>query len=71
LALTPGGDGLGALREIVAGAQAHAETGTWLLLEHGYDQGDAIRTLLRDQGFRQIETRRDLGGQERCTGGTR
>jgi release factor glutamine methyltransferase len=69
LALTPGGDGLGALREIAAEAQAHAEPGTWLLLEHGYDQAEAVRTLLRNHGFRQIETRRDLGGQERCTGG--
>ena len=39
-ALTPGGDGLAALREIVAGAAAHLEPGGWLLLEHGFDQAD-------------------------------
>lgn len=39
----------------------------WLLLEHGYDQGAAVRDLLRARGFVQIETRRDLGGNERVS----
>jgi release factor glutamine methyltransferase len=69
LALSPGGDGLDALREIVAGAPSHMAPGAWLLLEHGYDQADAVAELLRVHGFRDIETRRDLGGQPRCTGG--
>jgi release factor glutamine methyltransferase len=68
-ALTPGGDGLDALRTIVAGAGAHLEVGAWLLLEHGYDQADAVQGLLRAHGFSAIETRRDLGGQPRCSGG--
>ena len=38
-ALTPGGDGLDALRAIVAGAPAHLRPGGWLLVEHGFDQG--------------------------------
>ena len=67
-ALTPGGDGLDALRQIVRGARQHLLTGGWLLLEHGYDQAEAVQRLLRDQGFRAVETRRDLGGQPRCTG---
>ena len=46
LALTPGGDGLGALREIIRGAAAHMTTHAWLLLEHGYDQADAVQALL-------------------------
>jgi release factor glutamine methyltransferase len=71
LALTPGGDGLDALRAIVAGAPDHLESGGWLLLEHGHDQADAVQALLRAQGFAAIETRRDLGGQPRCTGGRR
>jgi release factor glutamine methyltransferase len=71
LALTPGGDGLGALRRIVEGARAHLEAGGWLLLEHGYDQADAVAGLLRDHGFEDVQTRRDLGGQPRCTGGHR
>lgn len=69
LALTPGGDGLAALRQIVGGATEHLEPGGWLLLEHGYDQADAVRALLREHDFSGIETRRDLGGRLRCTGG--
>jgi len=71
LALTPGGDGLDALREIVEGASAHMAPGGWLLLEHGYDQAEAVQALLRVRGFDGIATRRDLGGQPRCTGAHR
>ena len=69
LALTPEGDGLGALREIVGGASAHLAVGAWLLLEHGYDQAEAVRALLSQAGFSSIASRRDLGGQWRCSGG--
>lgn len=69
MALTDGGDGLNAIREIVAGAPAHLFPGGWLLLEHGYDQAPAVRDLLTQAGFTQIESRIDLGGHERCTGG--
>ena len=68
-ALTPGGDGLDALRAIVAGAPAHLEAGGWLLVEHGFDQGAAVRALLADAGFETVQTRRDLAGHERCSGG--
>ena len=68
LALTPGGDGLDALSCIVAGAAAHLEPGGWLLLEHGFDQGDAVQALLHEHGFGAIQTRRDLAGRPRCTG---
>ena len=71
LALTPGGDGLAALREIVAGAARHLRPGGWLLLEHGHDQADAVQAMLARDGFAGIETRRDLGRQPRCTGGHR
>ncbi|HQC98593.1 MAG TPA: peptide chain release factor N(5)-glutamine methyltransferase [Aquabacterium sp.] len=71
LALTPGGDGLDALRVIVAGAPAHLAPGGWLLLEHGWDQAPAVAALLADAGFEAIDHRRDLGGQARCTGGRR
>jgi release factor glutamine methyltransferase len=69
LALTPGGDGLGALREIVASARHHLADGGWLLLEHGHDQAGAVQALLRAAGFEAVESRRDLGGNWRCTGG--
>lgn len=70
-ALTPGGDGLGALREIVAGAAAHLAPGGWLLLEHGFDQAEAVQQLLARAGFAEVQTHHDLGGQPRCTGGRR
>lgn len=69
LALTPGGDGFGALRAIVAGAGSALVPGGWLLLEHGFDQAAAVRELLASAGFTQVETRRDLAGLERATGG--
>jgi len=67
MALTPGGDGLDALRAIVAGAPNHLVPGGWLLLEHGWDQADAVTALLRHAGFTAPQTRRDLAGQLRCT----
>lgn len=71
LALTPGGDGLGALQQIIHGAPQHLLVGGWLLLEHGFEQAEAVRRLLHDEGFTDIETRPDLGGRPRCTGAQR
>lgn len=68
-ALTDGGDGLACLRTIVAGAPQALVAGGWLLVEHGYDQGEAVRALFAQAGFGSIQTRRDLGGRERATGG--
>ena len=70
-ALTPGGDGLAALAAIIAGAAGHLQPGGWLLLEHGFDQADAVRRLLAAAGFERVATRRDLAGHERCSGGRR
>ena len=69
--MTPGPEGLEALRTIVAGGADRLEAGGWLLLEHGFDQADAVQGLLRDAGFARIATRQDLGGQPRCTGARR
>ncbi len=68
LALTPGGDGLDALRQIIAGAPGHLAPGGWLLLEHGWDQADAVAALLAAAGFNAIAHRQDLAGHTRCTG---
>ncbi|MGA3682188.1 MULTISPECIES: peptide chain release factor N(5)-glutamine methyltransferase [Pseudomonas] len=68
-ALVSGADGLDDLRLIVSQAPAHLEAGGWLLLEHGYDQGAAVRELLLAHGFEEIKTRRDLGDHERITFG--
>jgi release factor glutamine methyltransferase len=73
-ALTPvgdRGDGLADLERIVAGATAHVLAGGWLLLEHGTDQGAAVRALLSTDGWRDAQTRRDLAGRERATGARR
>jgi release factor glutamine methyltransferase len=65
----PDGDGLSALREIVRGAPARLAPGGWLLLEHGFDQADAVAALLHGAGFAEVQHRLDLGGHRRCTGG--
>ena len=70
LALVSGADGLDALRRIVADAAGHLEPGGWLLVEHGHDQAPAVRTLFLNAGFVEVETRSDLSGIGRCTGGT-
>ncbi len=69
MALTPGADGLSALFEIIEGAGAHLLDGAWLLLEHGHDQAQDVRGRLSARGFDEVETRRDLAGVERCSGG--
>jgi release factor glutamine methyltransferase len=68
-ALTPGSDGLAALRVLAAGAGAHLVPGGHLLLEHGFDQGAPVRALLEAAGFEAIATQQDLAGHERCSGG--
>ena len=68
MALTPEGDGLAALRRITQGAPQHLLPGAWLLLEHGHDQGPAVRGLLSAAGFLQAQTRPDLAGLPRCSG---
>lgn len=68
-ALVAGAAGLQDIRLIVTAAKLHLYPGAWLLVEHGYDQGAAVRELLLAGGYESVETRRDLGQQERCTGG--
>ena len=70
-ALTPAnngdGDGLAALRIIIEHARSHLTPPGWLLLEHGYNQGERVRKLLQQAGYHGISTVQDLGGQERLT----
>ena len=68
-ALAAGPDGLDDLRILIGGAPAHLSPGGWLLLEHGYDQETPVQALLRDAGFADVFTRRDLAGQPRVSGG--
>lgn len=66
-ALVAGADGLDDIREIIAAAPQHLNAGGRLMLEHGYDQAAAVRQLLLDAGFEQVESRKDLGTHERIT----
>ncbi len=68
-ALASGPDGLDALREIIRQAPAHLFPGGWLLLEHGWDQAESVRTLLAQAGFAAVQSRADLAGIARCSGG--
>jgi len=67
-ALTDHADGLTAYRSLIAGAPQRLMAGGWLLLEHGYDQAQAVRDLLATQSFTHIQSWRDLNGIERVSG---
>ncbi|MDQ1063774.1 MULTISPECIES: peptide chain release factor N(5)-glutamine methyltransferase [Stenotrophomonas] len=66
-ALASGHDGLDDIRLIIAGAPAHLQPGGWLLVEHGWDQGEAIRALLEGAGFVEVETALDLEQRDRVS----
>jgi release factor glutamine methyltransferase len=68
-ALTAGEDGLSDIRQIIQNAPHHLLPGGWLMLEHGYDQAMAVCKLLTERGFVQVQSRVDLAGIERCSGG--
>ena len=68
-ALASGPEGLADLRRIVQDAPAHLAEGGWLLLEHGFDQAAAVHALLTARGFTQVQSRDDLAGIARCSGG--
>ena len=70
-ALEAGPDGLREIRKIISQAPGHLRNGGWLLLEHGWDQAPAVRALLEAAGFGGVQSRRDLAGIERCSGGKR
>lgn len=68
-ALVSGPDGLNDIRHIVEQAPHHLTHNGWLLLEHGYDQAIAVQTLMQERGFEAVQSRKDLAGIARCTGG--
>ena len=69
MALISGSDGLDAIRKIIGDAPSHLNPQGWLLIEHGYDQANAVSQLLESAGFKCIEHRYDLAGNCRCSGG--
>lgn len=68
-ALAAGPDGLDDIRVIVRDARLHLKPNGWLLLEHGFDQAHAVQMLMSNQGFVNVQSRPDLAGILRCTGG--
>lgn len=66
-ALSPGIDGLSAICIITNQAQQYLTKSGWLLLEHGYNQGQAVRTQLQEAGYDEPCTLRDFGNNERMT----
>ncbi len=68
-ALTPGGDGLTDLYTLIDAAPQHLAPGGWLLLEHGWDQADAVARQFAARGFAESALRRDLAGRPRASGG--
>ncbi len=67
MALTPEGDGLSAIRDISHDARARLKPGGWLILEHGHDQGPAVRHILDRDGYTDVETIRDMEDRDRVT----
>lgn len=68
-ALIAGKDGLADIRQLIAGAFQHLATQGWLLLEHGYDQAEAVRELFIQYGYKSVTTYKDLAGLTRVTVG--
>lgn len=66
-ALASGADGLEDIRQIAKQAVPCLAPGGWLLLEHGYDQGTPVRTILAHAGYTQIRTEADLASHDRVT----
>jgi release factor glutamine methyltransferase len=66
-ALVSGLDGLDDIRQIIVQAPGYLLPGGWLLLEHGWQQGAAVRGLLEGAGFREIMTELDLEGRDRVS----
>ena len=69
VALSPGADGLDAIRRLIATAPTHLVADGWVLVEHGHDQGPAVAELFRKYGFGAIKTCKDLAGHDRVTSG--
>lgn len=67
VALVDAVDGLESYRQLALGAMKHLKSGGWLVVEHGYDQGESVPTLIKTTGFAQVSTHRDLADHPRVT----
>ncbi len=68
-ALVASDAGLADIGYLIREARAFLEPGGWLVLEHGWQQGEAVRALFHQAGFLAVETGLDYGGNERLTMG--
>lgn len=59
--------GMADIRHIATHATSRLHHQGWLMFEHGYDQGEACRSLLMQLGYQQVETVRDYGDNDRVT----
>ncbi|REC96584.1 peptide chain release factor N(5)-glutamine methyltransferase [Kushneria indalinina] len=66
-ALVAGQDGMADLLHLIETARDFLTVGGWLMLEHGHQQGEAVRAALTSAGYTTVGTCRDLGGRERVT----
>lgn len=68
-ALVADNHGLAAIEKIIGAAPFHLRADGWLLFEHGYQQADAVRDLLSQADFFEVQTWRDWAGNDRVSGG--
>jgi release factor glutamine methyltransferase len=66
-ALVADNKGLADLEQIIAQGKKNLTVNGWVVLEHGYDQGDAVRHLFTQAGYKQVRTVKDYGGNDRVT----
>jgi len=66
-ALASGPEGLDAIRRILLDLPPHLKNGGWLLVEHGYDQGDAVQALFKSAGLSEVRCVKDLEERDRVT----
>ena len=69
LALTPGPSGLEAIEQIFAGAPEYLRPGGFLLIEHGYDQAEAVARLFEMSGYSNIICKPDINRLPRASYG--
>lgn len=69
-ALDGSADGLHFYRRILADCRAYLKPGGMLLFEIGYDQGEAVKRLMEENGFLEVEVKKDYGGLDRVVLGT-
>ncbi|WP_392565325.1 peptide chain release factor N(5)-glutamine methyltransferase [Utexia brackfieldae] len=66
-ALIAADNGLSDIKQIIQQAPKHLKQYGWLIIEHGWQQGEAVRTIFKQQGFQLVNTYTDYSGNDRVT----